>query len=272
MRLMSLTGVWAPIPAGGSASGSSWRRLSEWQRKSELSADRAGLLATQDPATAFRVHMKLASGSGDLSELDQTSFFAQGQEYLDSADLRDSVLKLLLIERATHPYAVVRAAELRRWVDSGEYTQILSGNYPRRDEDDARQDVRRGQGGGGQLHRDLPADPGRPRASSSTTWPVSSAAPSSGSTSSCAATATEGVAATGTERGAPSPGCGGQCGRLRQRRGSLDASRRAPRGTGGHCGSSPAQDRPWPGPSGRQRRTARGSSRRGKARCRPRGT
>ena len=31
-------------------------------RKSELSADRAGLLATQDPATAFRVHMKLASG------------------------------------------------------------------------------------------------------------------------------------------------------------------------------------------------------------------
>ncbi len=75
--------------------------LFEWQRKSELSADRAGLLATQDPAVAFRVHMKLASGSGDLSELDQTSFFAQGQEYLDAGDLRDSVLKLLL-DRAGH--------------------------------------------------------------------------------------------------------------------------------------------------------------------------
>ena len=30
---------------------------------------------------------------------------------------------------------MVRAAELRNWVDSGEYTQILSGTYPRRDED-----------------------------------------------------------------------------------------------------------------------------------------
>ena len=36
--------------------------LLEWFRKSELSCDRAGLLATQDPAVAFRVHMKLASG------------------------------------------------------------------------------------------------------------------------------------------------------------------------------------------------------------------
>src|SRR5262245_23913790 len=34
--------------------------LMEWSRKAELSADRAGLLATQDPAVAFRVHMKLA--------------------------------------------------------------------------------------------------------------------------------------------------------------------------------------------------------------------
>jgi hypothetical protein len=105
----------------------------EWSRKSELSADRAGLLATQDPATAFRVHMKLASG-GHLDDTDPTSFFAQGQEY-DDADLRDSVLKLLLIEQETHPFAVVRSAELRRWVDTGEYTRILAGTYPRRDED-----------------------------------------------------------------------------------------------------------------------------------------
>jgi hypothetical protein len=109
--------------------------LYEWSRKSELSADRAGLLATQVPATAFRVHMKLASG-GHLDDLDPTSFFAQGQEY-DDADLRDSVLKLLLIENRTHPFLVVRATELRRWVDSGEYTQVLGGEYPRREDDDA---------------------------------------------------------------------------------------------------------------------------------------
>jgi len=133
--LMSLTGVWNSIPGGSLGVRLIIAALYEWQRKSELSADRAGLLATQDPAVAFRVHMKLACGSGDLSELDQTSFFAQGQEYLETTDLRDSVLKVMLNERADHPYAVVRAAELRKWVDSGDYTTILGGSYPRRDED-----------------------------------------------------------------------------------------------------------------------------------------
>jgi Zn-dependent protease with chaperone function len=133
--LGDLTGVWNSIPGGAIGLRMIIAALCEWQRKSELSADRAGLLATQDPSVAFRVHMKLASGSGDLSELDQTSFFAQGQEYLQASDLRDSVLKLLIVERTTHPFAVVRAAELRNWVDSGEYTQILSGTYPRREED-----------------------------------------------------------------------------------------------------------------------------------------
>ena len=78
--------------------------------------------------------MKLASG-GHLEDLDATSFFAQGQEY-DDADLRDSVLKLLLVENRSHPFLVVRATELRRWVDSGEYTTILGGDYPRRQDDD----------------------------------------------------------------------------------------------------------------------------------------
>ncbi|HET6937996.1 MAG TPA: M48 family metallopeptidase [Nocardioides sp.] len=134
-RLLRLAGVWNSIPGGAMGVRMIIAALYEWQRKSELSADRAGLLATQDPAVAHRFLMKLASGSGDLSDLDQTSFFAQGQEYLDAGDMRDSVLKLLLIEQETHPFAVVRSAELRRWVDTGEYTRILAGTYPRRDED-----------------------------------------------------------------------------------------------------------------------------------------
>ncbi len=134
-RLLSLTGVWNAVPGGALTVRAIIAALFEWSRKAELSADRAGLLATQDPATAFRVHMKFASGSGDLSDLDQTSFFAQGAEYLAQDDLRQSLLKLLLVERRSHPFAVVRAAELRRWVDSGAYTEILTGSYPRRDED-----------------------------------------------------------------------------------------------------------------------------------------
>lgn len=134
-RLIQLSGLFSSIPIGGLGVRAIVAALHEWSRKSELSADRAGLLATQDPATAFRVHMKLASG-GRLDDLDTPTFFAQGQEYLDSGDLRDSVLKLLLIENQTHPFAVIRAAELRRWVDSGAYTAMLGGDYPRRGDDD----------------------------------------------------------------------------------------------------------------------------------------
>jgi Zn-dependent protease with chaperone function len=134
-RLLVLSGVLASLPLGGLGIRAIVAALYEWSRKAELSADRAGLLATQDPAAAFRVHMQLASG-GHLDQLDTPSFFAQGQEYLDSGDLRDSVLKLLLIENRSHPFAVVRAAELRRWVDAGEYTRYLGGDYPRRGADD----------------------------------------------------------------------------------------------------------------------------------------
>jgi Zn-dependent protease with chaperone function len=135
-RLIQLSAVLTAIPLGGLGVRAILAGLMEWSRKAELSADRAGLLATQDPAVAFRVHMKLASG-GHLDDLDPTSFFAQAREYDQAGDLRDSVLKLLLVEAQSHPFAVVRAGELRRWVDSGAYTTVLSGDYPRRADDDA---------------------------------------------------------------------------------------------------------------------------------------
>ncbi len=135
-QLLRYTGVLASVPIGGLGVRLIVAALMEWSRKSELSADRAGLLATQDPAVAFRSHMKMASG-GHLGDLDTSSFFEQGREYLETEDLRDSVLKVLLVEGRAHPYAVVRAAELRRWVDSGEYTAILGGTYSRRDDDAA---------------------------------------------------------------------------------------------------------------------------------------
>ena len=133
-RLINLTGVLNTIPLGGLGIRAIIAALYEWSRKAELSADRAGLLATQDPAAAIRAHMQLASG-GLMGELDLATFMAQGAEYLDAGDLRDSVLKLMLVEKTTHPFAVVRAAELRRWVDSGEYAAVLGGAYPRRAED-----------------------------------------------------------------------------------------------------------------------------------------
>ncbi|HVQ94351.1 MAG TPA: M48 family metallopeptidase [Mycobacteriales bacterium] len=108
--------------------------LREWSRKAELSGDRAGLLAGQDPDAALRTHMKLAGGAR-LDEMDTEAFLAQGREYDAAGDLRDGVLKLLNLEQQTHPFAVNRAVELRRWIDGGGYDQVLSGDYPRRADD-----------------------------------------------------------------------------------------------------------------------------------------
>ncbi|GAA1718695.1 M48 family metallopeptidase [Kribbella sp. NPDC056951] len=132
--LMRLTGAMNWMPIGALGIRAIIAALHEWSRKAELSGDRAGLLAVQDPAVALRVQMKLASG-GQLAELDTTTFLAQGTEYESSGDLRDSVLKLLLLEAQSHPLAVIRAHELRRWVDEGEYTTIVSGDYPKRQDD-----------------------------------------------------------------------------------------------------------------------------------------
>jgi len=108
--------------------------LLEWWRKAELSADRAGLLAGQDPAAALRLSMKLAGG-GDLSEVDTAAFLEQAAEYERAGDVRDSFLKIMMTWGNTHPLPVARAAELRRWVDDGEYQRILAGDYPRREDD-----------------------------------------------------------------------------------------------------------------------------------------
>jgi len=122
------------IPVGAIALRAIIAAMYEWWRKAELSADRAGLLAGQDPAASLRLLMKLAGG-GDLSQIDTAAFLEQAAEYEGGGDLRDSIHKIGMTAWTSHPVPVARAAELRKWVDSGEYARILGGDYPGRDGD-----------------------------------------------------------------------------------------------------------------------------------------
>jgi hypothetical protein len=70
-----------------------------------------------------------------MSELSPDAFHDQAHEYDAVPDVRDGLLKLLQLEGNQHPFAVVRFAELDRWAGSGDYARILSGTYPRREED-----------------------------------------------------------------------------------------------------------------------------------------
>lgn len=108
--------------------------LEEWQRKSELSCDRAGLLVSQDPDAATRTLMKLAGGSR-VAQMSVQAFREQAREYDAAEDARDSVLKLMSLMGHSHPHAVVRLGDLDAWAGSGEYGRILAGDYARRADD-----------------------------------------------------------------------------------------------------------------------------------------
>lgn len=135
MHLMRLASSFGFIPLGGWALRAIVAALLEWQRKSELSGDRAGMLCGQDLDTAIRVELKLAAGN-HLDKLDSQAFLAQAREYERSGDMRDGLLKLLNLEMQTHPFSVLRAAALTKWVDTGGYGAIMAGDYPRRADDD----------------------------------------------------------------------------------------------------------------------------------------
>ena len=107
--------------------------LLEWQRKSELSADRCGLLAVQHPEATMRSFMKLAGG-GTIEETNLNDFMMQADEYRLTGDVADTVFKVLNLLGTTHPFHVLRAAEIRDWIESGEYDRVMRGEYRRRDD------------------------------------------------------------------------------------------------------------------------------------------
>lgn len=135
--MLILTGLGsrlAWIPLGNIAISAIIMGLQEWQRKSELSADRAGLLAGQDIEAVKRALMKMAGGSR-LHEMSTEAFLAQAREYDEAGDMRDGLLKFLNLMRRSHPFAVIRFGEIMKWHRSPEYTAVMAGNYPRRDDD-----------------------------------------------------------------------------------------------------------------------------------------
>lgn len=106
--------------------------LLEWYRKSELSADRAGLLGVQDVRVAQSTFLKMAGGGPLGDKIDLDAFMLQAREYEMDEGAWDKVLKLLNTAFRDHPFATVRAAELQRFVDGGQYEKILAGEYVRR--------------------------------------------------------------------------------------------------------------------------------------------
>lgn len=102
--------------------------LVRWQRMSELTADRAGLLACQDVNAATTAMIKLAGlPLKFFDKVNTEDFLAQAREFeaFDS-DKLDWVAKILSGMGQSHPWTVMRASELLRWVDSMSYEKLIA--------------------------------------------------------------------------------------------------------------------------------------------------
>ena len=123
------------FPIVGLAARAVLLALMEWYRKAELSCDRAGILAVQDPEPGLRTMLKFAGGSSPEANL--ADFVKQSDGYREAGDLGDQVYKVLNVLGATHPFPVIRVAEMRAWFESGAYERIIAGEYRRRGEAEA---------------------------------------------------------------------------------------------------------------------------------------
>jgi Zn-dependent protease with chaperone function len=105
----------------------------EWDRKAELSSDRASLLGVQDVDVVTNTLMKLAGGSTKvIAQLDKDQFLRQAESYkeLDSSML-NQFFKLVQVIWRTHPFPALRAREIDDWSRTIEYQNILNGIYER---------------------------------------------------------------------------------------------------------------------------------------------
>jgi Zn-dependent protease with chaperone function len=108
----------------------------EWQRKAELSSDRAALLVMDELNPVLSTMMKIAGGSSQHAhEISLDEFLRQSERYQElEQDGLNQVYKFLIYNTGnflSHPFTVERAIYLKQWFEAEEFRQIRQGNYPR---------------------------------------------------------------------------------------------------------------------------------------------
>jgi Zn-dependent protease with chaperone function len=115
--------------------------LFDWYRKSELSADRAALLGTQDLEAVQQTLLWFAGSHSRIGhELSAEGFRRQADEFRAAVkrrregglvDRMGCLLSGLMIQQALspHPWPAVRLHEISEWAVSDEYQRLLDGKY-----------------------------------------------------------------------------------------------------------------------------------------------
>jgi Zn-dependent protease with chaperone function len=102
--------------------------LLEWFRAAELSCDRAATLVNRSPMTTCQTLMVIAGGAASR-KLSLDAFVAQAAEYEEWEPGWDKLGRFRSELMQTHAFPVRRVSELMKWVRSGDYDRIMSGEY-----------------------------------------------------------------------------------------------------------------------------------------------
>jgi hypothetical protein len=84
------------------------------------------MLAVQDPQVSMRTFMKLAGGSESLlDDMDTAEFLRQIRAYEDrDVSNLDRAYKLLITIFRTHPFPIMRAKHLDKWIRDGGFEKV----------------------------------------------------------------------------------------------------------------------------------------------------
>lgn len=102
--------------------------LMYWQRKSELSADRAAALVTS-PKTVAQVMARLSGGCLELTKkVDLEEWAKQADRYneIKNDGLWNKTLQMTITAFQSHPFAAVRVREILKWGESEQYKSLVA--------------------------------------------------------------------------------------------------------------------------------------------------
>jgi Zn-dependent protease with chaperone function len=105
------------------------RGLTQWNQRSELSADRAAMLVVQDEETCLRMMLKLAGAPIRLVDQLDTAEFLEQAAHLANLTAESSVAnrtRQSMVDSSTHPLTVERARQLHAWIQDGGFAAVLS--------------------------------------------------------------------------------------------------------------------------------------------------
>ena len=99
-----------------------------WQRRSELSADRAAATAMGSPMPTIEAMIRLAGGPRSITDaVNIDAYAAQADAYDELLESTwDSLLQSYLVMGFSHPFAAVRVREIRHWAGGAEFEALAN--------------------------------------------------------------------------------------------------------------------------------------------------